>query len=75
MFEPQRRLDNRQWRGKKQKRPVIEKTTESAKKFLYIFFFDSSGSVIQIPSNEGTSITEFYKNTVFKRMNKFYKKK
>ena len=76
MFEPQRRSDNRQWRGKKQKRPVIAKRQKSAKKVLYTIFFNSSGPVVQIPSKEGTSITgKFYKNTVLNKIKKIYKKK
>jgi hypothetical protein len=73
IFEPQRRSENRQCRGKKQKRPVIAKQQKSAKKVLYTIFFNSSGPVVRIPSKEGTSITgKFYKITVLNKINKVY---
>ena len=76
MFEPQRRADNKQWRSKTQKRPVVCKRQKSAKKVLYTIFFNSCGPVVQIPSETGKSITgKFYKDVVLKKVKKFYKKK
>lgn len=76
MFEPQRRGDNKQWRGKYQKRPVVAKRQKSSKKVLYTIFFNHLGPVIQIPSQSGKSITgTFYKNVVLKRIKRFYEKK
>ena len=49
MFEPQRRADNKQWKGKDQKRPCIAKRTISSKKMLNAIFFNSSEPVIQVP--------------------------
>ena len=44
MFEPQRRADNKQWKGKDKKRTCIAKR-KSSKKMLYAIFFNSSGPV------------------------------
>ena len=45
MFEPQRRVDIKQWKRKDQKRPCIAKRTISSKKMLYAVFFNSSGQL------------------------------
>ena len=77
MFEPQRRADNKQWKQKyKKKRPCIAKRTISSKKMLYASFFNSSGLVIQVPCTFGHTVTgRFYKNSVLKKVKKFYNKK
>ena len=76
MFEPQRRGDNKQWRGKHQKRPVVAKRIKSTKKILYTIFFNHLGPVVQIPSETGKSITgTYYKNVVLKKVKKFYELK
>ena len=76
MFEPQRSADNKQWKRKDQKRPCIAKRTISSKKMLYAIFFNSSGSVVQVPCPSGHTITgRFYKNSVLKKVKEFYNKK
>ena len=56
--------------------PCIAKRTISSKKMLYAIFFNSSGPVIQVPCPSGHTFTgRFYKNSVLKRVNKFYNKK
>lgn len=76
MFEPQRRADNKQWKRKDQARPCIAKRTISAKKMLYAIFFNSSGPVVQVPCPSGHTVTgRFYKNSVLKKVKKFYNKK
>ena len=82
MFEPQRRADNKQWKRKdkkkkkKKKRPCIAKRTISSKKMLYAIFFNSSGSVVQVPCPSGHTVTgQFYKNSVLKKVKEFYNKK
>ena len=76
MFEPQRRADNKQWKRKDQKRPCIAKRTISSKKMLYAIFFNSSGSVVQVPCPSGHTVTgRFYKNSVLKKVKEFYSKK
>ena len=76
MFEPQRRADNKQWKRKDQKRPCIAKRTISSKKMLYAIFFNSSGPIVQVPCPSGHTVTgRFYKNSVLKKVKKFYNKK
>ena len=76
MYEPQRRSDNKQWRSKHQKRPIVAKRQKSTKKILYTIFFNSCGPVLQFPSKPGKSITSrFYKNVILKKLKKFYYKK
>ena len=48
MFEPQRRVDNKQWKQKDKKCPCIAKRTTSSKNMLYAIFFNSSGPVVQV---------------------------
>ena len=67
MFEPQRRVDNKQWKQKDQKHPCIAKRTKfkSSKKMLYAIFFNPSGPVVQVPCPSGHTVTGwFYKNSV-----------
>ena len=76
MFESPGRADNKQWKRKDQKRPCIAKRTISSKKMLYAIFFNSSGSVIQVPCPSGHTVTgRFYKNSVLKKVKEFYNKK
>ena len=76
MFEPQRRVDNKQWKQKDQKRPCIAKRTISLEKMLYAIFFNSSGPVIQAPCPSGHTVTgRFFKNSVLKKVNEIYSKK
>ena len=76
IFEPQRMVDNKQWKRKGKKRPCIAKRTISSKKMLYAIFFNSSGPVVQIPCLSGHTVTgRFYKNSVLKKVKEFYNKK
>ena len=76
MFEAQRRADNKQWKRKDQKCPCIAKRTISSKKMLYAIFFNSSGSVVQVPCPSGHTVTDrFYKNSVLKKVKEFYNEK
>ena len=76
MFEPQRRVDNKQWKRKNQKYPCIAKKTISSKKMLYAIFFNSSGPVVQVPGPSGHTVTgRFYKNSVLKKVKEFYNNK
>ena len=61
---------------KKKKRPCIAKRTISSKQMLYAIFFNSSGSVVQVPCPSGHTVTSrFYKNSVLKKLKEFYNKK
>ena len=76
MFEPQRRAENKQWKGKDQKRSCIAKRTITLKNMLYAIFFNSSGPVVQVPCPSGHTVTgRFYKNSVQKKVKEFYIKK
>ena len=75
-FEPQRRVDNKQWIKKGQPRPTIAKRSRSAKKVMYAIFFNSNGPVAQIPTPNGKTVTgKFYRDTVLKQVKKKYQKK
>ena len=68
MFEPKRRLDNKQWKRKDQKRPCIAKRTVSSKKMLHASFFNSSGPIVQVPCPSSHTVTgRFYKNSVLRQ--------
>ena len=72
-FEPQRRINNKQWLKKGQSRPVKAKRLQSSKKVLYTVFFNSNGPVVQIPSPPGKSVTGiFYRDKVLKSVKKHY---
>ena len=76
VFEPQRRVDNKQWKRNDKKCPCITKRTISSKKMLYAIFFTSSGPVVQAACASGHTVTgRFYKNSVQKKVKEFYNKK
>ena len=76
MFEPQRRVDNKQWKRKDQKRLCNAKRTISSKKMLYAIFFNSSGPIVQVPCPSGHTVTgRIYKISVLKKVKEFYNKK
>ena len=57
---------------KNKKRPCIAKRTISSKKMLYAIFFNSRGSVVQVPCPSGHTVTgRFYKNSVLKKWKSF----
>ena len=71
-----KRADNKQWKQKDQKHPCIAKRTISSKKMLYAMFFNSSGPIVQVPCPSDHTVTgRFYKNSVLKKVKKFYNKK
>ena len=48
----------------------------SSKKLLYAIFFNSSGTVVQMPCPSGHTVTaRIYKNSVLKKVKEFYNKK
>ena len=52
------------------------KRTICSKKMLYAIFFNSKGPVVQVPFPSGHTVTgRFYKNSVLKKVKKFYNKK
>ena len=76
MSEPQRMADNKQWKRRIKNAHVLPKRIISSKKMLYAIFFNSSGPVVQVPCPSGHTVTgRFYKNSILKKVKKFYKKK
>ena len=68
--------DKKQWKRKDKKRPCIAKRSTSSKRMLYAIFFNSSGSVVQVPCLSVHTVTgRFYKNFVLKKVQEFYNKK
>ena len=75
-FEPQRRINNKQWLRKDQARPIIAKRTRSAAKVLYAIFFSCDRHIVQIPIPNSKTITgHFYKNGVLSKVKKYYEKR
>jgi histone-lysine N-methyltransferase SETMAR len=65
-FEPGRKVSNKIWANKHNKRPIIAKRSLSANKVLY---------AIKVPVKKGKSITwKYYKDGVLKKLKKYYKK-
>ena len=55
---------------------VLPREPKVRKKMLYAIFFNSSGPVVQVPCPSGHTVTgRFYKNSVLKKVKKFYNKK
>lgn len=75
-FEPVRKVSNKIWATKHNKRPIIAKRSLSAKKVLYAIFFSGEGVAIKVPVKKGKSITgKYYKDVVLKKLKKYYKKR
>ena len=75
MFEQQKRAIISNGSEKIKQRPCIAKRTISSKK-MYAIFFNSGGSVVQVPCPSGHTVTDwFYKNSVLKKVKEFYNKK
>ena len=62
--------------AKRSKTPMYCQENHKLKKMLYAIFFNSSGPVVQVPCPSGHTVTgRFYKNSVLKKVKKFYNKK
>ena len=48
-FEPVRKVSNKIWATKHNKRPIIDKRSLSAKKGLYAIFLSGEGVAIKVP--------------------------
>jgi hypothetical protein len=72
-FEPVRKVSNKIWATKHNKRPIIAKRSLSAKKGLYAVFFSGKGVAIKVPVKKGKSITgKYYKDIVLEKLKKYY---
>ena len=56
-FETIRRVSNKIWATKHNKRPIIAKRSLSAKKVWYVIFFSGEGVAIKVPVEKGKNIT------------------
>jgi hypothetical protein len=75
-FEPVRKVSNKIWATKHNKRPIIAKRSLSAKKVLYAIFFSGEGVAIKVPVKRCKMITgNYYKDVVLKKLKKYYKKR
>ena len=75
-FEPVRKVSNKIWAIKHNKRPIIAKRSLSTKKILYAIFFSGEGVAIKVPVKKGKSITgKYYKDVVLKKLKKYYQKR
>ena len=52
-FEPDRYVSNKIWATKHSKRPIIAKSSLSAKKVLYAIFFSGEGVAIKVLDGKG----------------------
>ena len=68
-FEPTRKINNKIWATKNCRRPSIAKRLISAKKAMFVIFFDVRGPVIQLVVPSRKSVTGlFYKEKVLKKL-------
>lgn len=70
-FEPTRKINNKIWATKHCRRPSIAKRLISAKKAMFVIFFDIRGPVMQLVVPARKSVTGlFYKEKVLKKLKK-----
>ena len=69
-FEPVRKVSNKSWATKHNKRPIIAKRSLSTKKVLYAIFFSGEEVTIKVPVKKGKS-----KDVVLKKLKKYYQKR
>jgi len=68
-FEPVRKVSNKIWATKHDKRPIIAKRSLSVKKVVNAISFSSLGVAIKVPVKKGKSITgKYYKRVVLKKL-------
>jgi hypothetical protein len=70
-FEPVRKVSDKIWATKHNKRPIIAKRSLTAKKVLYVIFFSGEGVAIKLLLKKGKNITgKYYKDVVLKQLKK-----
>ena len=75
-FEPVKKVSNKIWATKHNKRPIIAKHSLSTKKVLYAIFFSGEGVAIKVPVKKGKRISgKYYKDVVLKKLKKYYQKR
>ena len=72
-YEPKRKIQNKIWASKGDKRPCIAKRTMSIKKVMYVIFFTNQGPAIQIAVPKGKSINaRFNKGKALRKLKKYF---
>ena len=67
--EPVRKVSNKIWARKHNKRPIIAKHSLSTKKVLYAMFFSGEGVAIKVPVKKSKSIIgKYYKDIALKKL-------
>ena len=56
-FQPDSKAKNKVWVSSEGDRPVIARRCKTSNRMLYAIFFDSKGSVLQIPVPKGSYVT------------------
>ena len=68
-FQPDSNAKNKVWVSSEGNRPVIARHCKTSNHMLYAIFFDSKGSVPQIPVPKGSSVTgKFYRESVLTQL-------
>ena len=74
-FQPDCKAKYKVWVSSEGDRPVIVRCCKTSNRMLYAIFFDSKGSVLQIPVPKGSSVTgKFYRESVLTELVDFYQK-
>ena len=74
-FQPDSKAKNKVWVSSEGDRPVIAHHCKTSNCMLYAIFFDSKGTVLQIPVPKGSSVTgKFYRESVLTQLVDFYQK-
>ena len=75
-FQPDSKAKNKVWVSSEGDRPVIARRCKTSNRMLYAIFFDSKGTVLQIPVPKGSSVTgKFYRESVLTQLVDFYQKR
>ena len=75
-FQPDSKAKNKVWVSSEGDRPVIARRCKTSNCMLYAIFFDSKGSVLQIPVPKGSSVTgKFYRESVLTQFVDLYQKR
>ena len=75
-FQPDSKAKNKVWVSSEGNRPVIGRRCKTSNRMLYAIFFDSKGTVLQIPVPKGSFVTgKFDRKSVLTQLVDFYQKR
>ena len=75
-IQPDSKAKNKVWVSSEGDKPVIARHCKTSNRILYVIFFDSKGSVLQIPVPKGSSVTgKFYRESVLTQLVDFYQRR